>query len=85
MYRLFNIYDCPNCGKVLSDEVTYGESIDTDNDKIYPYIVCNKCGHSVEKRTSKDENGEIIECYEEVDEERALWFMGFYDEEKEIF
>jgi len=84
MYNLLNIYDCPKCGKVLSDEVTHGESIDTERDKVYEMCVCNKCGNSVEvRRTWNEEDKYWIYSYEEVDDERARWANGFYDENED--
>lgn len=81
MYNLLNIYDCPKCGKVLSDEVTHGESIDTERDKVYEHTICNKCGSSVDiRRTWNEELKYWVYSYEEVDEERARWANGFYDE-----
>lgn len=81
MYNLLNIYDCPNCGKRLSDEVTHGQSIDCDRDKVHDYMACQKCGAQVTIRATKsDKTGQIIYHYEQVDDERALWAHGFYDD-----
>lgn len=81
MYNLLNIYDCPKCGKVLSDEVTHGESFDTERDECYEHHICNKCRSDVTLRCHKDEQtGQIIYTYEEVDDERARWANGFYDD-----
>jgi len=79
MYNLLNIYDCPNCGKVLSDQCTHGDDI--ENDEVYHRVMCNKCRSDVKIRTTKDtETGQIIYHYEEVDDERAKWANGFYDD-----
>lgn len=75
MYNLLNVYDCPRCGKVLSDEITHGEDIDTERDKIYEYAKCNNCNSAV---TPRLQDG--MQCYEEVDDERARWANGFYDD-----
>lgn len=81
MYNFLNIYDCPNCGKILSDQVTHGEEIDHEHDEIYPRTICNKCKADVIVRTTKnEETGQIMYHYEEVDDERARWANGFYDE-----
>lgn len=79
MVNLLKIYDCPHCGEVLSDEVVFWEDIDVDSDKIYSYFVCKECGRNVKMKVSKDEKGNDIYHYKEVDEERAKWANGFYD------
>jgi len=55
MYNLLNIYDCPQCGKILSDQVTIGQTEDVDRDEVYELIHCNNCGCDAKLRTSKDE------------------------------
>jgi hypothetical protein len=81
MYNLLNIYDCPKCGKVLSDEVYHGEIIDVNRDEVYDVKTCIKCKSDVTPRRVKDEEtGRMIDCFEEVDDERARWANGFYDD-----
>lgn len=82
MYNLLLVYDCPNCGKILSDQVTIGEDVDAEREEIYQIARCNLCGSTmVTKRTWKNKNGKPQPCYEEVDNERARWANGFYDDE----
>lgn len=80
MYNLLNVYDCPNCGKRLSDEVEYipVQVADDEWDKL-PF--CNKCNAEVKIRMHVDpQTKQEVYHYEEVDEERARWAHGFYDE-----
>lgn len=39
------IYICPKHGETW--HVEHAETIDTDHDEIYEYIVCDKCGSEV--------------------------------------
>lgn len=83
MYNLLNVYDCPKCGKRLSDEIEYipVQISDDDFDKI-PF--CDKCNSEVKIRMDVDpKTKQEIYHYEEVDDERARWAHGFYDEPKE--
>lgn len=81
MYNLLHVFDCPKCGKILSDQVTFGEDFDHDRDEVYGYVICNHCNSDVKQRRVKDEaTGEMIDCFEEVDQERARWANGFYDD-----
>lgn len=82
MYNLLNVYDCPNCGKRLSDEIEYVpvQVSEDDWDKI-PF--CNKCNREVKIRMDIDPvTKQEIYHYEEVDDERARWAHGFYDEDE---
>lgn len=79
MYNLLNVYDCPKCGEVLSDEVYFYEHIDCENDEVYPVRYCVKCGSEVKEKTAEHE-GRQIPVYREVDDERARWFNGYYDD-----
>ncbi len=81
MNNCLSIFDCPKCGKVLSDEVIFGEDIDIERDEIHEYAKCNKCNTPVSPRTYKREDGGICVSFEQVDEERARWANGFYDDE----
>jgi len=76
MIDLLAVYDCPKCGKVLEDEVEYGEDIDVENDDIYGFWFCTKCNSTLVKPRTKDGN----QCFEQVDHERWLWATGFYDD-----
>jgi NAD-dependent SIR2 family protein deacetylase len=79
MYNLFNLYDCPKCGEILSDEMTIVEDIDCDNDEIYEVPYCNKCNSEVRQKFHKNDDGEYIPVMEQVSEDRAKWAMGFFD------
>lgn len=83
MYNLLNIYDCPKCGKRLSDEVEYisVQVSDEDWDKV-PF--CNSCKSEVKIRMDINPvTKQEIFHYEEVDDERAKWAHGFYDENED--
>jgi NAD-dependent SIR2 family protein deacetylase len=82
MYNLLNVYDCPKCGEVLSDEVHLFEHIDTDNDEVYPVRYCSKCNSEVRERTV-EHDGRNLPVLREVDDERARWANGFYDDDTE--
>ena len=80
MYSLLNVYDCPKCGKVLSDEIEYipVQVADDEWDKL-PF--CNKCNSEVTQRVSYDiKTHQEMPHLEEVDDERARWANGFYDD-----
>jgi transcription elongation factor Elf1 len=80
VYNLLNIYDCPNCGKRLSDEVEY-ITVQVADDEWCKMPFCNKCNSGVKIRMYVDpETKQEIYSYEEVDDERARWAHGFYDE-----
>lgn len=82
MYNVLNVYDCPQCGKRLSDEVEQRE--DFGNDEHYEWVACDKCGSEVKPRVSCDiKTKQEINHYEEVDDERARRAHGFYDEKEE--
>jgi hypothetical protein len=85
MYNLLNVYDCPKCGKRLSDEVEYiNMQVSSDDWEKMPF--CNKCNSEVKMRFTVDpETKQIIYAYEEVDDERARWAHGFYDNFEDIF
>lgn len=80
MFNLLNVYDCPNCGKKLSDEVEYiNTQVAEDEWCKIPY--CNHCHAEAIIRMHIDpETKQEIYHYEEVDDERARWAHGFYDE-----
>jgi NAD-dependent SIR2 family protein deacetylase len=83
MYNLLNIYDCPKCGKRLSDEVEFIE-VQTSHDDWEKIPFCNKCHSEAKIRMHIDpETKQEIFHYEEVDDERARWAHGFYDESDE--
>ena len=85
MYNLLNIYDCPNCGKRLSDEVEY-IPIQVADDEWSKLPFCNKCNSEVVMRVSYDiKTRREIYHYEEVDDKRARWANGFYDDFNDIF
>jgi transcription elongation factor Elf1 len=80
MFNLLNIYDCPKCGKRLSDEIEYipVQVAEDEWDKI-PF--CNKCNSETKIRMHIDpETKQEVYHYEEVDDERARWAHGFYNE-----
>ena len=80
MYNLLNVYDCPNCGKRLSDEVEY-INVQLSDDEWGKVPFCNKCNSEVMIRMDMDsKTKQEIYHYEEVDDERARWAHGFYDE-----
>ena len=80
MYNLLNVYDCKKCGKRLSDEVEY-ISVQVSDDDWEKMPFCNKCNSRVEIRARVDqETKQVIYEYEEVDDERARWAHGFYDD-----
>lgn len=84
MYNLLNIYDCRKCGERLSDQVTHYEEIDHERDEVYDHILCDKCNSEVTMRVSYDiKTRQEIHHYQEVDDERARWAHGFYDEASE--
>lgn len=76
MIDLMNVYDCPNCGEVLSDQVSPSNDIDADRDKVYDFWICLKCYATVRPRM----NGETP-ALRQVDHERWLWSEGFYGDE----
>lgn len=79
MFNLLNVYDCPKCGEVLSDQVSYHEE-HTDCG-VYAHRNCDKCKSPVTERLSCDiQTRQVMHHYEEVDDERARWAHGFYDE-----
>lgn len=80
MYNLLNIYDCPKCGKVLSDQV---EMINTQvaDDEWCKLPYCNKCNSEARIRSHIDpETKQEVFHYDEVDDERARWAHGYYSE-----
>ncbi len=80
MYNLLNVYDCPNCGKKLSDEVEY-IPVQMAEDEWGKVPFCNSCKAEVKIRMHVDPvTKQEIYHYEEVDDERARWAHGFYDE-----
>ena len=79
MIDLLNIFICPGCGEILADQIETITEIDCDNDDVYAFAVCSKCCNEVSLKLN--ENG--FPCYKEVDHERWLWAVGFYDEEDE--
>lgn len=82
MYNLLNVYDCPNCGKRLSDEVEY-IPVQTAEDEWDKIPFCNKCNREVKIRMDIDPvTKQEIYHYEEVDDERARLAHGFYNEDK---
>lgn len=78
MIDLLGVYECPNCGEILSDQVDYIEHIDTDNDEVYGAWQCSRCTCSV---SPKMENGE--HALQQVDHERWLWATGYCDDNDE--
>jgi hypothetical protein len=84
MYNLLNVYECPNCGEVLSDEVNFYEDVDTENDEVYPVRLCSKCNREVKEKTVEHE-GRRLPVLREVDDERARWANGYYDDMAEDF
>ncbi len=80
MYNLLNIYDCPKCGKRLSDEIEM-INVQVADDEWCDMPFCNKCHSEVKIRMhiDPDTKQEVYE-YEEVDIERARWAHGYYDE-----
>ena len=82
MYNLLNIYDCPKCGKRLSDEVEY-LPVQLSEDEWGKIPFCNKCNSEVKIRMHIDpDTKQEIYHYETVDDERARWAHGFYDENR---
>lgn len=80
MYNLLNVYDCPNCGKILSDQV---DMINTQlaDDQWGKVSYCRKCHREAKIRMHIDPvTKQEIYHYEEVDDERARWANGFYDD-----
>jgi transcription elongation factor Elf1 len=82
MYNLLQVYDCPQCGERLSDQVGYTEAIDVEHDEVYPLMLCNTCYREVSPRFVEI-NGQRVPCYHEVDDERAAWANGAYDDPDE--
>jgi DNA-directed RNA polymerase subunit RPC12/RpoP len=66
------VYDCPNCGKRLSDQVQQTESIDTEADEVYTLLVCCTCYREVRPHM---ENG--VHLMESVDHDRFMWFAQY--------
>lgn len=84
MYNLLHVYDCPNCGKRLSDEVEY-LPVQVAEDEWDKLPFCNKCNREVTQRVSYDiKTKQEMQHFEEVDDERASWAHGFYDEEDDF-
>jgi transcription elongation factor Elf1 len=80
MYNLLNVYDCPTCGKRLSDEIEYVNT-QVAEDEWCKVPFCNKCNQEVKIRMHIDPvTKQEIYSYEEVDDERARWAHGFYDD-----
>lgn len=75
MIDLLRVYVCTECGDVLGDEVSKQEDIDTEHDEIYEYWLHDKCGHEAVPKMS---GGAPV--YQQVDHERWLWSIGYYDE-----
>lgn len=71
MIDVLNVYACPKCGKVLSDQMYQSEIIDTDNDDVYIFLCCTRCDMEVK------DTGE----FQTVDHERWLWATGYNDNE----
>ena len=63
---LAQIYVCPTHGDV---DGVYHEDIDTENDEIYPVMLCSKgCGHTVTEKTTADG----IPCMREVEHDELM-------------
>lgn len=72
MIDVMYVYDCPKCGKRLSDQVSEQESIDIVNDEVYRILCCNTCYREVRPRMT---NG--IHEMETVDHDRFMWFAQY--------
>lgn len=66
------VYDCPNCGPLLEDQVDYRELI--EHDQVHPAWHCRRCIRPV---SPKMENGQPVLA--RVSHERWLW-AGHVDE-----
>ncbi len=78
MIDLLEVFDCPNCGKILSDQVVGSAVVDCENDDVFDVFLCRKCGHEV-----KPQIIDGLTCFEKVDHDRWLWASGYYDEKPE--
>jgi len=79
MYNLLDVFDCPNHGKVLSDETYIFDHINLENDEVMPIRHCDKCNREVKARTVEHE-GKQLPVMEEVDDECARWANGYYND-----
>lgn len=83
MIDLLDVYECPQCGDILSDQIIKGEAIDTDNDEVYPYTICKTCNNEVTQKIEyiNDEPSPVLRS---VDHERWLWAIGHYQDQEEF-
>lgn len=80
MHGLMAVYICPVHGEVLEDEIVHGESIDSEHDEIYPYVLCDK-GGCMRDCTPKLHEGQQV--WEQVSDERFDWWIMSHQGEDE--
>ncbi len=83
MWGIMHVWDCPNCGPRLDDEIIYHSSIDINLDSSEKLTLCDDCGADVQQRFGTGTDGQKIPVMESVDDERmrAFAYGDYYEDD----